>query len=138
MNSNIVNQFDQQSYQSTIQLVLSSAEKILNLKDKLINIILVGSHEIHKLNKTYRDKDYETDVLTFPDGYLNNLGDVFVCIPKAQSQAIEYGHSFERELGFLVVHGLLHTLGYDHETSEEELVMNNLQNEILDNVKLSR
>ena len=138
MKINIINQFDQLSYQDTIQLALNSAEVILSLNSKIINIILVGSAQIQELNKTYRQKDYETDVLTFPDGYLNNLGDVFVSIPKAQSQALDYGHSFERELGFLVVHGLLHTLGYDHETSEEELVMKNLQNEILDNVKLSR
>ncbi|MBN2604433.1 MAG: rRNA maturation RNase YbeY [Bacilli bacterium] len=138
MKINIINQFDQKQYQHTIQLALDCAEKVMQLQNKTINIILVDSTDIHALNKTYRNKDYVTDVLTFPDGYLNNLGDVFVCVPKAQSQALEYGHSFERELGFLVVHGFLHTLGYDHETSEEELIMNNLQNEILDNAKLSR
>lgn len=138
MKINIVNQFDDFKYTQTIEKALNSAEVIMKLSDKTINIILVNEQKIQELNLQYRNKDYVTDVLTFPDGYLHNLGDVFVCVPKAQSQAIEYGHSFERELGFLVVHGLLHTLGYDHETIDEENEMKNLQNEILDNVKLSR
>lgn len=138
MEINIVNQFDQVSYEKTIKSALNGAAKRLGLNDKSINIILVTSATIQDLNKNYRQKDYATDVLTFPDGYLHHLGDVFVCIPKAQSQALEYEHSFERELGFLVVHGLLHTLGYDHETKEEEELMTKLQTEILDSVKLSR
>ena len=99
---------------------------------------MVGSKEITELNKQYRKLDYETDVLTFPDGYLNNLGDVFISIPKTIEQATEFGHSFERELGFLTIHGLLHTIGYDHETEEDEKIMIELQNRVLKKSGLNR
>ena len=138
MKVNIINKYDELSYNEVIDKVLKNGFNILNKRDFSINIILVNSNEIQELNKTYRDKDYETDVLTFPDGYLNNLGDVFISIPKAISQAEEYGHSFERELGFLTVHGLLHTIGYEHETSEEEKVMTDIQNRVLKKSGLNR
>ena len=138
MKVNIINKYDEVSYNEVIEKVLKNGFNILNKRDYGINIILVSSNEIKELNKTYREKDYETDVLTFPDGYLNSLGDVFVSIPKVVEQSTEYGHSFERELGFLVVHGLLHTLGYDHENEEDEKVMTDLQNRVLKKSGLNR
>ena len=138
MKVNIINKYDGVSYNEVIEKVLKNGFNILNKRDYCINIILVSSTEIQELNKTYREKDIETDVLTFPDGYLNSLGDVFISIPKVKEQASEYGHSFERELGFLTVHGLLHTLGYDHETEDDELVMTDLQNRVLKKSGLNR
>ena len=138
MKVNIINKYDEVSYNEVIEKVLKNGFNILNKRDYSINIILVNSEEIQELNKTYREKDYETDVLTFPDGYLNSLGDVFISIPKVLEQSSEYGHSFERELGFLTVHGLLHTLGYEHDNEEDEKVMTDLQNRVLKKSGLNR
>lgn len=135
---NIVNSFNELDYSKTIDKVITKASNIMDTKDKGINIILVDDAEIKEMNSQYRQKDYATDVLTFPDGYLNNLGDVFISIEKCKEQAVEFGHSFERELGFLAVHGYLHTLGYDHLTKEDEDTMMKLQENILNKAKLYR
>ena len=98
-----------------------------------ISVTCVDNHEIRKLNAEYRNKDIETDVLSFPMGengvYDENhatsakiLGDVVISIPKALEQAQLYGHSFEREVGYLTVHSVLHLLGYDHENGGLERV----------------
>lgn len=138
MNVNIINKYDDKNYNEVIEKVLKNGFNILNKRDFGINIILVSNNEIKELSRTYREKDYDTDVLTFPDGYLNNLGDVFISIPKVIEQAIEYNHSFERELGFLTVHGFLHTIGYDHKTEDEEKEMTDLQNRVLKKSGLNR
>lgn len=113
--------------------------KKLNIKKSIFDIILIDDEEMHKLNKEYRGIDRTTDVLSFAlndnshiNPVLNSLGDIFVSIPKMKSQAIEYGHSEKRELSFLVVHGILHLLGYDHMNELDEKVMFGLQKEILD------
>ena len=98
-----------------------------------ISVTFVDNHEIRKLNAEYRNKDIETDVLSFPMGengvYDENhatgakiLGDVVISIPKALEQAQLYGHSFEREVGYLTVHSVLHLLGCDHENGGLERV----------------
>ncbi len=138
MKVNIVNKFNTDDYSEVINKVLKTSENKLQIKNKSINIILVDNEEIKNLNNTYREKNEVTDVLTFTDGYLNNLGDIFVSIPKCTSQAEEFGHSFNRELGFLVVHGFLHSVGYDHQTDEEEKTMIALQEAILYKSKLNR
>lgn len=138
MKINIINSFNKEDYSKVIELVLKKASNLTNNQTKNINIILVDNDEIQRLNNQYRKKDYPTDVLTFSDGYLNNLGDVFVSIPKMVEQSIDLDHSERRELGFLVVHGFLHTLGYDHETEEDEVIMMELQNKILNSAKLYR
>jgi probable rRNA maturation factor len=138
MRINIVNYFDDKVYDTVINHVISTALNFLQLQNKEINIILVDNKQIQDLNKQYRDKDFPTDVLTFPDGNYNNLGDIFVSIQKCEEQCIEYEHSFDRELGFLVVHGLLHTLGYDHQTKEQEDEMTSVQEKILRKAKLYR
>ena len=91
---------------------------------------------IEAVSSSFNEK--ATDVLTFPDGYLNNLGDVFISVDKCTEQALELEHSFNRELGFLTVHGILHSLGYDHLTDEDEKEMNELQDKILNKAKLFR
>ena len=138
MKANIVNNYNQEDYSNIINKVLTTAENKLQIRNKTVNIILVNDEEIKKVNKTYRDIDEATDVLTFPDGYLNNLGDIFISIPKCELQAKEFDHSFNRELGFLVAHGFLHSLGYDHQTEDEEKEMINLQEQILNKAKLYR
>ena len=111
----------------------------------IMNIIFVNDDEIHKINKEYRDIDRVTDVISFA---LNDekdflikteeLGDIFICIDQAKRQADEYGHSLDREIGFLSVHGYLHLHGYDHMTKEDEEIMFKKQDEILNNANLRR
>ena len=96
-----------------------------------VSVSFVSNTEIKKLNGIYRNKDSVTDVLSFPlsvngeteiskeTGY-NMLGDIVISLETAVKQAQNYGHSLEREIGFLTVHSMLHLLGYDHVTSEEE------------------
>jgi probable rRNA maturation factor len=138
MKINILNYFNEIDYSNTINKVLKKASNITGVQNKSINIILVDNEEIKRLNKEYRKKDYITDVLTFSDGYLNNLGDIFVSLPKCEEQRIELEHSFNRELGFLCVHGFLHSIGYDHQNKEEESIMIKLQDNILNAAKLYR
>jgi len=104
-------------------------EKITN--DYEMSLSFVSEDEILELNNMYRGKKSVTDVLSFED-------DVVICLDAAIKQAEEYGHSLERELAFLAVHGFLHLLGYDHETKEDEDIMIKKQEEILTKVGLTR
>jgi len=105
-----------------------------------MQVIFVSLKDIHELNKNYRQVDRATDVLSFPndDDRDESLGDIFICLDKAREQAIDYGHSYERELGFLSVHGYLHLKGYDHYTDEEEKLMIEAQEKILKKANLER
>ncbi len=95
------------------------------------SIIFTTSEYIKELNVTYREKDYVTDVLTFPSDEEDYLGDVFICLDKAHEQSVEYGHSYGRETVFLAIHGYLHLLGYDHIEKNDEEVMFEKQDELL-------
>lgn len=127
-------------YQDIIEKVINKALEIEGLKKASCSIIIVDNSYIHKLNKEYRGIDRVTDVISFaleddksmiiPDE-IRLLGDIYISIDKAKEQAEEYGHSLERELCFLSVHGLYHLLGYDHETEEEAEVMFKKQEEVL-------
>lgn len=123
-----------------LKKILEDAMKVEHLRKTSFNVIFVDRKKIHQLNKEYRHIDHETDVITFaledessvrlPKG-IRVLGDIYICVPKAVEQAKEYGHSFERELSFLAVHGFYHLLGYDHQTKEEEEIMFSKQEAIL-------
>ena len=112
----------------------------LKLKNVLFNVIIVNNEEIHDLNKNYRNIDKPTDVITFAlEDYKDNfkvnirmLGDIYISYDKVISQALEYGHSKEREICFLAIHGILHLLGYDHMNKKDEKKMFELQKELLD------
>ena len=142
----IFNEIDENIDTKDMIEVLNIGIKKLNLKDIEFNIILTNNEYIHKLNKEYRNIDRETDVITFaleddlsfPEIENRVLGDIYISIDKARTQAEEYGHSFKRELCFLAVHGFLHLLGYDHMVEEEEKIMFNLQEEILNEAKITR
>ena len=116
------------------------------LENVMFNIIIVDNEEIHKLNKSYRGIDRPTDVISFAleddDTFIKMdiriLGDIYISIDKARSQALEYGHSLLRELCFLTVHGILHLLVYDHMKEEDEKVMFELQERILDSYGIKR
>jgi probable rRNA maturation factor len=98
-----------------------------------MSIIVMKSDQVMHFNRIYRGLDKTTDVLTFPndDVHLETLGDVFINYDKVLEQAHAYGHSKEREVAFLAVHGYLHIKGYDHHTEEEEKEMIDKQESIL-------
>lgn len=103
-----------------------------------VSVAVVDEAKIRALNATYREVDAVTDVLSFPDGSTDLdtgvvlLGDVVLCARRAKEQADQFGHSFERELGYLTCHSVLHLLGYDHVDSEaDERIMRNKQTEVM-------
>ena len=122
----------------------------LNLNNFFIfEVDLVDAKTIHEINKNYRNVDRETDVISFAfeddDSYKKlvsnqdvprDIGEIFICVDVAKRQAEEYQHSFEREMAFLFVHGLLHLLGYDHIKEEDEKEMFKLQDEIMEILSL--
>jgi len=126
--------------------VVEFALKYQKVENAIFNIIIVDEEEIHKINREYRGKDSVTDVISFAleddkvfvETDFRVLGDIYVCIEKVKSQAEEYGHSFKRELAYLTIHGLLHLLGYDHMTSEEEKIMNEVEEMILNEYGIKR
>ena len=117
----------------------------LNIKENYeVDVSLVDDETIHQVNRDYRNVDRVTDVISFafnddkdPKDQINSLdvqkmlGEILICLPQAKRQAAEIGNSLERELSFLFTHGLLHLLGYDHMTSEDEAIMFPLQEKIL-------
>ncbi|HOI46694.1 MAG TPA: rRNA maturation RNase YbeY [Bacilli bacterium] len=143
---NIINQYGE--IDLPIKKLAKGLAKRINAFERLskrhiVSIILVNNEEIKRINKEYRKLDVETDVISFAladdlDEYPYELGDIFISIDKVYQQAQEYGHSNERELGFLIVHGILHLLGYDHITKEEETAMFEIQEQILRSYGLER
>ncbi len=126
-----------------------------------VNLILTDNESIQEMNRTYRKMDKVTDVLSFPmldlkasgdfivigQDIENNfnpdtgevmLGDIVISVPKVREQAAEYGHSTKREFAFLIVHSILHLLGYDHMTSKETEFMEHKQENILNKMNLFR
>jgi probable rRNA maturation factor len=120
--------------------------KKLTLEKCEFNIILTTNKKIHEINKEYRGVDRETDVISFAmedekdieytDFRL--LGDIYISIDKCYMQASEYEHSRVREICFLATHGVLHLLGYDHMTKEDEEKMFSLQEALLDEYGITR
>ena len=139
--------FYSEDLEKLIRMVLTAGAKQQKVaEDAEISVLICDADTIHELNRDYRDVDAPTDVLSFA---LNEgeddvpeeeteLGDIVINLDRAVSQAEEYGHSFEREMGFLAVHGFLHINGYDHYTPEEEAEMFGLQEEILTAYGLTR
>ena len=109
------------------------------LNDCIFNIVLVDNDYIKRLNRDYRNIDKVTDVISFAledsdndyDSVIRVLGDIYISVDRAKEQALEYGHSFLREICFLAIHGMLHLLGYDHQTTEDEKIMFQKQEEVL-------
>ncbi len=114
-----------------------------------VSVTLVGDQEMQEINRDWRGIDNVTDVISFaldegeepeiiggPSEEL--LGEIVVCVPQAERQAVEYGHSFERELAYLIVHGMLHLLGYDHMNEEDKAVMRKEEEVVLQKLCLTR
>ena len=120
--------------------------KKLELEKCEFNVIIINNEEIRKINREYRNIDRETDVISFAledemdikyDDF-RLLGDIYISLDKAYSQAMEYGHSRERELCFLITHGILHLLGYDHMKPDDEREMFTLQESLLEGYNMRR
>ena len=138
-----------------VQKVADTALEYENFDKKSeISVLFVDNEQIREINNDFRQIDSATDVLSFPmlsfdgtkvvddvgDSYLGTvvLGDIVLSLERAESQAEEYGHSFDREVGFLVCHSVLHLLGYDHENEDERAVMREKEEGSLEKIGLTR
>ena len=147
---------ENKDYIKLIEKVIDKCFEEEKLKDLNIymSITLTTEEQIHKLNKEYRNVDKPTDVLSFPmfekeeiDGIIKNrekrlinepLGDIIISIKQVELQAKEYGHSFERELSYMLVHGFYHLMGYDHIEEKDKIIMRPKEEKILQDLKITR
>lgn len=136
-------------FEDLIELVTETCFEVENLDktDLYLSVTLSGEEYIHKINKEYREVDRPTDVLSFPmfqkeeipkeqTGIRDVLGDIIICIPIVEKQAIEYNHSFKRELAYMLVHGFYHLMGYDHMQENEKKEMRKKEEEILSKLNI--
>ena len=135
-----------------INKVVDTVLETEKIKAKLdVSITFTSNNKIKKINNKYRNIDKETDVLSFPmfereeieklkeeSGIQDILGDIIISVEKVQAQAKEYGHSFKRELAYLITHGMLHLLGYDHMIEKEKAEMRKKEEEILGVLDIKR
>lgn len=136
---------EDEGVRSAVELAANAALKHENAESRFLSVVLTTDENIHGYNREYRSVDRPTDVLSFPtdegddllappDGF---LGDIMISIPRAREQAKALGHSTEREILFLTVHGVLHLLGYDHMRPEDEQIMLPVQRSIVEGIELS-
>ncbi len=145
----------QEDWEAIVKKVLDKCFEEEGLLDSklIMTITFTTPEEIRKINKKYRKIDKATDVLSFPmfekdeldekikSGdflYEDVLGDVIISIEKVREQAKEYGHSFERELSYMLVHGFYHLMGYDHIEEEDKKIMRPKEEKILNELKITR
>lgn len=141
---------EEEKYKKIIDRIYEECFKEEDLYNYNIYISIIISNEeyIKKINSEYRNIDQVTDVLSFPMFEANEiveakknketLGDIIVCIPRVEEQAKEYGHSFEREFAYMLVHGFYHLMGYDHMNEEDKQKMRAKEENILRNVGFER
>ncbi len=136
---------EDEGVRSAVELAANAALKHENAESRFLSVALTTDENIREYNREYRSVDRPTDVLSFPadegddllappDGF---LGDIMISIPRAREQAKALGHSTEREILFLTVHGVLHLLGYDHMRPEDEQIMLPVQRSIVEGIELS-
>lgn len=136
------------NYEQDFTAIIEQALKTLGIEDDVeVSCVLVDDERIHEINREYRHIDRSTDVISFAmedndqfyvEGMPRTLGDIFISVDHAKKQAEEYGHSLRREMCFLFTHGILHLLGYDHMTDEQEKEMFGLQDKILGAISIER
>ena len=141
-------------YIELIEKVIGQAffEEKIETINLYINIILTNPENIRNINKQYRNIDKETDVLSFPmfekeeieemkkngNDINEPLGDIIISIERVKQQAEEYGHSFERELSYMLIHGFYHLMGYDHMNDEDKKQMREKEEIVLNNLNINR
>ena len=135
---------DDEKVQEIVEYIVNTDNQI-NKKDEFYVSILITTNDIIRgINNEYRGKDAYTDVISFAYneteniGPLNVLGDIIISIDKVKEQAVDYGHSVEREFYYVLSHGMLHLLGFDHIEEEDKKIMRKREEEILLNFKYSR
>ena len=136
------------NYEQDFTAIIEQALKTLGIEDDVeVSCVLVDDERIHEINREYRHIDCSTDVISFAmedndqfyvEGMPRTLGDIFISVDHAKKQAEESGHSLRREMCFLFTHGILHLLGYDHMTDEQEKEMFGLQDQILGALSIER
>ena len=146
---------EKKEYEKTIKKVIEQCFKEENMEDSklYISITLTTPEHIHEINKQYRNVDRATDVLSFPifekeeiDEKIRNhdfehedvFGDIVISIEKVEEQAKEYGHSFEREFAYMLVHGFYHLMGYDHIQEEDKVIMRVKEEKVLKKLGIRR
>ena len=142
---------ENKGYEKIIEKVLQVCFEVESLINKklYVEVILTNPENIRKINKEHRNIDKETDVLSFPMfekeelvnlslEHLEVLGDIVVSIEKVKEQAEEYGHSFERELAYMLVHGFYHLLGYDHMEENDKKIMREKEEAVLTKLNIIR
>lgn len=149
---------EKEEYKELIERVVNTCFKEENLiyTNLYLNVILTNPENIRKANKEYRNIDKETDVLSFPMFQKQEieeliekskteeqvvedvLGDIIISIPRVEEQAKDYGHSFERELAYMIVHGFYHLMGYDHIKEEDKKIMRPKEEYILNKLNITR
>ena len=149
---------EKEEYTKLIEKVVDTCFKEENLiyTNLYLNVILTNPENIRIANKEYRNIDKETDVLSFPMFQKQEieeliekskteeqvvedvLGDIIISIPRVEEQAKDYGHSFERELAYMVVHGFYHLMGYDHIKEEDKKIMRPKEEYILNKLNITR
>ena len=143
MKVEIVNKTNKIIYEEELIVLMGCAEKVLRLpREVCVNIFFVGESEIKKLNHETRGINKITDVLSFPIQDKNNyvkdvednvvLGDIVICPSYAMANVAKQGREVEKELNFLVLHGMLHLCGYDHNSDKEQVKMDKAGEEIID------
>lgn len=151
MELSIINQTSEKKwnrYRKDFMRILSKTCKVLKCnEDFAMSLIFVDDEQIQEINKEYRHKDMPTDVISFAlndsvDPYdledTKEIGDIFINVNAIVRQAIEYQHTYRREVCFLFTHGVLHLMGYDHMCEEDEKEMFNLQDVILEDIAKKR
>lgn len=136
------------NYEQDFTAIIEQALETLGIEEDVeVSCVLVDDERIHEINREYRHIDRSTDVISFAmedndqfyvEGMPRTLGDIFISVDHAKKQAEEYGHSLRREMCFLFTHGILHLLGYDHMTDEQEKEMFGLQDQILGALSIER
>ncbi|HHX16447.1 MAG TPA: rRNA maturation RNase YbeY [Mollicutes bacterium] len=141
-----INQTDKKIEEmKVLEELINFAVSYEKLDNVIFNIVFIDDNQMHKLNKQYRGVDKTTDVLSFAfednedlKEEVRMLGEIYISLDKAYEQAVSYGHSNLRELSFLMIHGFLHLLGYDHMEDQEEKEMFDRQEVILNEFGIKR
>ncbi len=129
-------QLGEEIYLFTKKAIQTTLENSSFVAGYQVSVSFVDDEEIQALNSQYRGKNDVTDVLSFPmededERGVILLGDIVLCVGRAAEQAVEFGHTFEREISYLTVHSVLHLLGYDHENDNEQCVMRKIEKNIM-------
>ena len=141
----IYNFFDEPKINEFVSYILKNEYKEeFDKNEYYLSLLITTNDEIQKINREYRQKDTPTDVISFAYnetenfGAVNMLGDIVISIERVKEQSSEYGHSDEREFYYVLCHGMLHLLGYDHIEEEDKVVMRRREEEILSKFNYNR